>query len=123
MGHPAAGGRPARFLRLVRRPHRLPQRGGWRESVARPAACGLTREPPVFTAAGHDTASAVAAVPAEGGSGWCYISSGTWSLMGMELQRPLINAASLEADFTTALGGCGSIRFLKNIPGLWLLQE
>jgi rhamnulokinase len=91
--------------------------------VAVADACGLARETPVFTAAGHDTASAVAAVPAEGGSGWCYISSGTWSLMGMELQRPLINAASLEANFTNEVGVCGSIRFLKNIPGLWLLQE
>jgi rhamnulokinase len=86
-------------------------------------ACGLARETPVYTTAGHDTASAVAAVPAEGGSGWCYISSGTWSLMGMELPRPLINEASLEANFTNEVGVCGSIRFLKNIPGLWLLQE
>ena len=86
-------------------------------------ACGLARETPVYTTAGHDTASAVAAVPAEGGSGWCYISSGTWSLMGMELQRPLINEASLAANFTNEVGVCGSVRFLKNIPGLWLLQE
>jgi rhamnulokinase len=95
--------------------------GAVRPSVAE--ACGLARETPVYTTASHDTASAVAAVPAEGGSGWCYISSGTWSLMGMELQRPLINEASLAANFTNEVGVCGSIRFLKNIPGLWLLQE
>jgi rhamnulokinase len=99
---------------------------GQRLGAVRPAvaeACGLARETPVYTTAGHDTASAVAAVPAEGGSGWCYISSGTWSLMGMELGRPLINEASLAANFTNEVGVCGSVRFLKNIPGLWLLQE
>jgi len=86
-------------------------------------ACGVARDTPVFTTAGHDTASAVAAVPAESESGWCYISSGTWSLMGMELHQPLMNAGSLEANFTNEAGVGGSIRFLKNIPGLWLLQE
>jgi rhamnulokinase len=86
-------------------------------------ACGIARNTPVYTTASHDTASAVAAVPAEGGSGWCYISSGTWSLMGMELKRPLINQASLAANFTNEAGVGGTIRFLKNIPGLWLLQE
>ena len=86
-------------------------------------SCGVARGTPVYTTASHDTASAVAAVPAESGSRWCYISSGTWSLMGMELERPLINAASLEANFTNEVGVGGSIRFLKNIPGLWLLQE
>src|ERR1017187_3329516 len=85
--------------------------------------CGLPPDTPVYTTASHDTASAVAAVPASAGSRWCYISSGTWSLMGMELDRPLINAASLEANFTNEVGVGGSIRFLKNIPGLWLLQE
>ena len=95
--------------------------GPVRPAVAQ--ACGLARQTPVYTTAGHDTGSAVAAVPAEGRSGWCYISSGTWSLMGMELERPLINEASLGANFTNEVGVCGSIRFLKNIPGLWLLQE
>jgi rhamnulokinase len=86
-------------------------------------ACGVSRDTPVYTTASHDTASAVAAVPAESGSRWCYISSGTWSLMGMELARPLMNAPALEANFTNEVGVGGSIRFLKNIPGLWLLQE
>jgi rhamnulokinase len=94
-------------------------------SLLRPIAeaCGLSPDTPVYTTASHDTASAVAAVPAESGSRWCYISSGTWSLMGMELERPLIDAASLAANFTNEAGVGGSIRFLKNIPGLWLLQE
>lgn len=85
--------------------------------------CGLTRGTQVYTTASHDTASAVAAVPAAAGSRWCYISSGTWSLMGMELAQPLINEGSLAANFTNEVGVAGSIRFLKNIPGLWLLQE
>ena len=86
-------------------------------------ASGVARDTPVYTTASHDTASAVAAVPAESGSRWCYISSGTWSLMGMELERPLMNEASLAANFTNEVGVGGSIRFLKNIAGLWLLQE
>ncbi len=77
---------------------------------------------PVYATCGHDTASAVAAVPAEGRD-WCYVSSGTWSLMGVELREPLINESSLEANFTNELGADGTVRFLKNIAGLWLLQE
>ena len=71
----------------------------------------------------HDTASAVAAVPAEGGDDWCYISSGTWSLMGLELDAPVIDADSLALNFTNEVGAAGKIRLLKNIAGLWLLQE
>ena len=77
---------------------------------------------PVYATAAHDTASAVAAVPAQG-KDWCYISSGTWSLMGVEVDQPLINERSLELNFTNELGAEGKIRFLKNIAGLWLLQE
>jgi rhamnulokinase len=77
---------------------------------------------PVYASAGHDTASAVAAVPAEGG-GWCYISSGTWSLMGVEVDEPVVNEKSLELNFTNELGAGGKVRLLKNIAGLWLLQE
>jgi rhamnulokinase len=76
----------------------------------------------VYATAGHDTASAVAAVPARGDD-WVYISSGTWSLMGVELGAPVINDRSLEAGFTNELGAGGRIRFLKNIAGLWLIQE
>jgi rhamnulokinase len=77
---------------------------------------------PVYASAGHDTAAAVAAVPAQGNE-FCYISSGTWSLMGVELDAPLINDRSLELNFTNEVGVAGKIRLLKNIAGLWLLQE
>lgn len=76
----------------------------------------------VIAPACHDTGSAVAAVPAEG-ENWCYISSGTWALMGVELSEPIINERSLELNFTNEGGFGGSIRFLKNIMGLWLVQE
>lgn len=78
---------------------------------------------PVFATAAHDTAAAVAAAPASGEQPWCYISSGTWSLMGLELEAPLINGATLKANFTNEAGAGGRIRFLKNIAGLWLVQE
>ncbi|MGC4033186.1 MAG: FGGY-family carbohydrate kinase [Tepidisphaeraceae bacterium] len=77
---------------------------------------------PVIATAGHDTASAVAAVPAEG-ENWCYISSGTWSLMGVELRAPLINEKTLAYNYTNEGGAAGTIRFLKNIMGMWLVQE
>lgn len=86
-------------------------------------SCGLRQELSVYTTGGHDTASAVAAVPAMDGENWCYISSGTWSLMGVELERPLINEASLAANFTNEAGVGGRVRFLKNLAGLWLVQE
>jgi rhamnulokinase len=76
----------------------------------------------VYATCGHDTASAVAAVPAQGDD-WCYISSGTWSLMGVELASPVVNERSLAINFTNEVGFGGSIRLLKNIAGLWLLQE
>jgi|SRR5579864_223910 len=77
---------------------------------------------PVYATGSHDTASAVAAAPAEGDS-WCYISSGTWSLMGVELDAPVIDARSLALNLTNEMGACGKTRLLKNIAGLWLLQE
>jgi rhamnulokinase len=77
---------------------------------------------PVYATASHDTAAAVASVPAEG-EDWVYISSGTWSLMGVELAEPVINERSLALNFTNEIGFGGRIRFLKNIAGLWLLQE
>ncbi len=84
-------------------------------------SCGIGSVP-VYTTAAHDTAAAVAAVPAEG-SDWCYISSGTWSLMGVEADSPIINEQSLALNFTNEVGYGGKIRLLKNIAGLWLLQE
>lgn len=76
----------------------------------------------VYATAGHDTASAVAAVPAQG-KDWCYISSGTWSLMGAELDSPVINDQVLAMNLTNEIGAASKIRLLKNIAGLWLLQE
>jgi rhamnulokinase len=76
----------------------------------------------VVASAGHDTASAVAAVPATD-KDYIYLSSGTWSLMGVELDRPMINAESLAASMTNEGGVGNTIRFLKNIVGLWMLQE
>jgi rhamnulokinase len=98
--------------------------GDLREDVAK--ECGAAARTPVIAVGGHDTASAVAAVPAEGGGAgddWCYISSGTWSLMGVELREPLINEKSLALNYTNEGGIGGTIRFLKNIMGLWLVQE
>jgi rhamnulokinase len=77
---------------------------------------------PVIAPGSHDTASAVAVVPANGGD-WCFISSGTWSLMGVELNSPLITEKALRYEFTNEGGVGGRFRFLKNITGLWLVQE
>jgi rhamnulokinase len=85
--------------------------------------CGVTQEVRVYTTGSHDTASAVAAVPAAEGDNWCYISSGTWSLMGVEVREPIITDAAFEANFTNEVGVDGTIRLLKNIPGMWVLQE
>jgi rhamnulokinase len=78
---------------------------------------------PVYASAGHDTACAVAAAPALPRHNWCYISSGTWSLMGAELDAPIMDERALAHTFTNEVGVGGKIRFLKNIMGLWLLQE
>lgn len=76
----------------------------------------------VYHVASHDTASAVLSVPADG-KDFVYISSGTWSLMGTELERPLITEESRCLNFTNEGGASGTIRFLKNIMGLWIVQE
>ena len=76
----------------------------------------------VVTVAGHDTASAVAAVPSRDKVP-AYISSGTWSLMGLELPEPVISEQSFDDAFTNEIGVNGRVRFLKNICGLWLVQE
>lgn len=76
---------------------------------------------PVVAVASHDTASAAAAIPAEG-TGWGFISSGTWSIMGIETDRPIINDASFEAGFTNEGSASGRILLMKNIMGLWLVQ-
>jgi rhamnulokinase len=76
----------------------------------------------VIATTGHDTASAVAAVPAAT-EDYLYLSSGTWSLMGVELDEPMITPESFAAEMTNEGGFGGKIRFLKNITGLWLVQE
>ncbi len=77
---------------------------------------------PVIASASHDTAAAVAAVPAEEGS-WAYLSSGTWSLMGVEIPEAVVTDKGFEYGFTNEGGVAGTIRLLRNIMGLWVLQE
>jgi sugar (pentulose or hexulose) kinase len=77
---------------------------------------------PVISVASHDTASAVAAVPASSPR-FAYISCGTWSLAGIELEHPVLTEASRIANFTNETGIDGTIRYLRNVMGLWLLQE
>lgn len=76
----------------------------------------------VVSVAGHDTASAVAAVPAEN-ERFAYLSSGTWSLMGIETREPIITEESSRLNFTNEGGVGGTTRFLKNICGMWLLEQ
>lgn len=84
---------------------------------------GLPESVQVVLPPSHDTASAIAAVPADAETDWCYLSSGTWSLLGAELDTPCITDAAAQANFTNELGVSGTVRFLKNIAGLWLVQE
>ncbi len=90
-----------------------------------PEICEETgcRPVPVLAVGSHDTASAVAAVPALDGKPAAYISCGTWSLFGAELTEPLLNDASAAANFTNEAGCGGTIRYLRNIMGLWLAQQ
>ncbi len=76
----------------------------------------------VIAPAAHDTASAVAAVPAEGGD-WAFISCGTWALSGIEIKKPLITPDTERLNLTNEAGFGGTTRLLKNICGLWILQE
>lgn len=77
----------------------------------------------VIASATHDTGSAIAAAPVARADNWAYISSGTWSLVGAELQRPIMTAEAGRANWTNEGGVFGTTRFLKNVMGLWLLQE
>lgn len=90
------------------------------------AQVGLPQDTQVVAVGSHDTASAVAAVPAaaeDGGEDFAYISSGTWSLVGLELKHPVLTEASREANFTNERGVDNTIRYLRNMGGLWLLSE
>jgi sugar (pentulose or hexulose) kinase len=89
------------------------------DKVRAELGCG---EIPVIATGSHDTACAVAAVPAKEGD-WAYLSSGTWSLMGVEVPQAIINDKTFGYEFTNEGGVEGTIRLLKNIMGLWLMQE
>jgi len=93
--------------------------GKLKKQIADKIGCGQI---PIVATGSHDTASAVASVPAAGNN-WAYLSSGTWSLMGVEIAKPLINDATYKYQFTNEGGVYNTIRLLKNIMGLWLIQE
>lgn len=84
---------------------------------------GLANDVRVILPGSHDTASAVASVPANSDSSWCFLSSGTWSLLGAEIQEPCLSATAASHMFTNEAGIANTIRFLKNISGLWLIQQ
>jgi rhamnulokinase len=86
------------------------------------ADTGLAGPVPVIAVGSHDTASAVVGVPAEG-ERFAFISCGTWSLVGVELPAPVLTEASRAANFSNELGVDGTVRYLRNVMGLWLLQE
>jgi len=89
------------------------------DAVAAEIGCGKI---PVIAIGSHDTASAVLGVPGAGAN-WAYLSSGTWSLMGVELPQAIVNDKSFKHEFTNEGGVENTIRLLKNIMGLWLVQE
>lgn len=96
-------------------------RGVLRDDIAEETGLGRVK---VVAVGSHDTASAVAAVPAiEGDGPVAFLSSGTWSLLGLELPEPILSEAARKAEFTNEGGVGGRIRFLQNITGLWLLQR
>ena len=84
---------------------------------------GADSEVMVVAPACHDTGSAVAAVPVEDNINYAYISSGTWSLLGIEIPKPIINDMSFKYNFTNEGSADGGFRFLKNITGFWIIQE
>jgi rhamnulokinase len=94
--------------------------GGVLPEVA--ARTGLDAGTPVIAVGSHDTASAVVGVPAQGPD-FAYISCGTWSLVGLELDAPVLTEASREANVTNELGVDGTVRYLRNTMGLWMLEE
>lgn len=83
---------------------------------------GRERNIPVILPASHDTGSAITAVPVDDPN-FLYISSGTWSLVGTELDKPIITSESLQKNLTNEGNPCGKTRFLKIVPGMWLLQQ
>ena len=114
--HPAG---PVPAAALAGRPHRRGAAG----SAGRGASYGLARPLPVVAVGSHDTASAVVARACRRAGGFAYISCGTWSLVGVELDAPVLTEASREANFTNEAGVDGTVRYLRNVMGLWVLQE
>jgi len=110
----AAAGAPAHLFGALLPPGRVlgPIRG----------IAGLEKVP-VVTVGSHDTASAVASVPAPADKSWGYLSTGTWALMGVELDQPILTDQSYKLQYTHEGGVSGNLRFLKNITGMWLVQE
>ncbi|ADP81906.1 rhamnulokinase [Pseudofrankia inefficax] len=86
------------------------------------ADLGLAQRPQVVLAPSHDTAAAVAGIPADGDD-FAFVCTGTWALVGVELPKPVITPESRAANFTNELGVDGTTRFLRNVTGFWLLQE
>ena len=111
-----AGVAPEAFGKVVKPGRKL---GSLKEEYASRTGLGPI---PVVSVAGHDTASAVLAVPASD-EHFAYLSSGTWSLMGIELPSPAVNEESAKLNFTNEGGVEGTVRFLKNITGMWLLEQ
>lgn len=130
---PGAGGWSSRILEALDLPTKLFSKpvqpgtdlGPIRSNIR--ARTGLDEKTRVIVPATHDTGAAVLAVPADGCAlskpNWCYISSGTWSLMGVELDQPILNAKAQHYNFTNEGGANGSVRLLKNIAGLWPFQQ
>ncbi len=115
-------GLPTHILGTIVEPGTLV--GPLRDELA--SATGAPQHLQVIAPASHDTASAVAAVPVSekaAQQGWAYISSGTWSCLGAELSAPITTAEAAQVPFTNELGVGSTVRFLKNIAGLWLVQE
>jgi rhamnulokinase len=120
----ASAGIPLGLFPALRRPGSTigELRGDILDDILGGAAAGPARPLPVIAVGSHDTASAVPAVPAEGSS-FAYISCGTWSLAGVERGGPVLTEGSRQAGFTNEAGVEGTIRFLRNVMGLWPLQE
>lgn len=110
------GIRPDKFPDMVYPGHKV---GTLKAELQKATGLG---EIPVIAVAGHDTASVVAAVPAENGR-FAYLSSGTWSLMGIETAEPVINGRMYGLNFTNEGGIGGTTRLLKNITGMWILEQ
>src|SRR5438876_797151 len=125
--NPIAKGWSDRLINAVRLPFKLfPEivRSGTVLGPLRPDVARQTglEDVQVVASLSHDTGAAVAALPVSGRD-WAFLSSGTWSLMGVESPDPIINDTSRELNFTNEIGYGGSVRLLKNVAGLWIVQE